>query len=222
MPRVSPAHQAVVRRRIVDAAVRVFSAHGYRQATVADVVRESGLSVGAIYTYYDSKESLFLEACDLTAARGVEELARRLDGVTGTRERLAIAISLWVESVDTFDGAPGQVAMVGAWAEAERDPAVREMLGRRRERLVAAGSALIAEGVQRGDLPGWLVVDDVARAFISMLDGLVLQRLESGSDYAPGDAIRQARAIVEVLLASVCAPAGPVPHDDEHTRPASA
>lgn len=222
MPRVSLAHQAAVRRRIVDAAVRVFSAHGYRQATVADVVRESGLSVGAIYTYYDSKESLFLEACDLTAVRGVEALAKRLEGVSGTSERLAIAISLWVESVDFFDGAPGQAAMVGAWAEAERDPAVRQMLGRRRERLVAAGTAMIVEGVERGDLPRWLPVDDVARAFISMLDGLVLQRLEAGPAYAPGDAIRQARAIVEVLLASAGAPTRPPAPVDERAGPASA
>jgi len=59
MPRVSAAHEQAVRDRIVAAAIRVFTDRGYG-ATVKDVVRDSGLSVGAIYTYFKSKEELFL------------------------------------------------------------------------------------------------------------------------------------------------------------------
>ena len=61
MPRVSAAHEQEVRDRIVAAALRVFSEHGYRGSTIQHVVRDSGLSVGAIYTYFRSKDELFLE-----------------------------------------------------------------------------------------------------------------------------------------------------------------
>ena len=46
MPRVTAAHEQEVRDRIVTAAVRVFSDKGFHSATIADVCRESGLSVG--------------------------------------------------------------------------------------------------------------------------------------------------------------------------------
>ena len=46
--------------RIVAAAVRVFAEKGYHGATMQDVVRESGLSIGAMYTYFKGKDELFL------------------------------------------------------------------------------------------------------------------------------------------------------------------
>ena len=57
MPRISAAHEQEVRDRILAAAARVFAEKGYHGSTIADVVRESGLSVGAIYTYFSGRTS---------------------------------------------------------------------------------------------------------------------------------------------------------------------
>ena len=43
---------------IADAAVRVFTAKGFRPAGISDVAAELGLSHGAVYTYADSKQAL--------------------------------------------------------------------------------------------------------------------------------------------------------------------
>ena len=51
MPRVSSPRTRGP-RRILDAAARVFAEKGYHSSTIADVVRESGLSVGFIYSYF--------------------------------------------------------------------------------------------------------------------------------------------------------------------------
>ncbi len=202
MPRISAAHEQEVRDRIVAAAVRVFSEKGFHSSTIADVCRESGLSVGAIYTYFASKEALFRQSCDLIAARGLEELAERLVGATGTAERMAIAVDLYVETIDEYAGAPGQISLVQAWAEADREPGVREMLAARRERLVGAGQFLLYQGIAAGELPAWLDVDAVTRGFLALLDGLLLQRIEAGSAYRPADLQRRAGAIVELVLAA--------------------
>jgi AcrR family transcriptional regulator len=47
---------------VIAAAVRVFTADGYRAARMSDVAREAGLSEAAIYRYVDSKEGLFVLA----------------------------------------------------------------------------------------------------------------------------------------------------------------
>lgn len=206
MPRVSAAHEQEVRDRIVTAAVRVFSDKGFHSATIADVCRESGLSVGAIYTYFSSKEELFRQSCDLIAARGLDELAERLVHATTTAERMTIAIGLYIETIDENTGAPGQISLLHAWAEAEREPSVRAMLAARRERLVGAGQFLIRQGMASGDLPPWLDVDAVTRGFLGLLDGLLLQRVEAGDAYRPADLQRRAGAMLELLLAAAGAP----------------
>jgi AcrR family transcriptional regulator len=202
VPRISPDREAAVRDRIIRAALEVFAEKGYRGATIADVVRRSGLSVGAIYTHFSGKEALFLHSCDHVSGRGLEELASRLATAAGTADRLRLAIAFYIESIDQFEGETGQVALLAAWAEAEAEPGVREMLVRRRERLVGAAHMLIQEGVTQGELPVWLDVDGIARAFLAMLDGLLLQRVEAGDAYRPADTLRRATAMLEVLLAA--------------------
>src|SRR5215467_13409091 len=58
MPRVSHEHEQAVRDRIVRAALQVFAERGFHRATMQDIVRQSGLSVGAIYTNFKSKSDL--------------------------------------------------------------------------------------------------------------------------------------------------------------------
>lgn len=202
MPRVTAAHEQEVRDRIVAAALRVFGEKGYRRSTVQDVVRESGLSVGAIYTYFNSKDELFLASCDLTSGRGLDELAVRVAAGTTAIERLRIAIDVYLDTIDEFQGMPGQATLVQAWAEAEQEPGVREMLVRRRERIVGAGQMLVQEGVARGELPAWIDVEAITRGFVGLLDGLLLQRIEAGDGYRREDLERRANAFVDLLQAA--------------------
>ena len=205
MPRISAEHEQQVRDRIVRAASAVFAEKGYHGATIADVVARSGLSVGAIYTHFRGKEELFLDSCDLIAGRGLDELAVRLAPLSSTPERLDAALAYYIETIDMFGDEPGQVSLVRAWAEADAEPGVREMLVRRRERLVGAAQLLLQEGIARGDLPEWLDVDGVARAFTGMMDGLLLQRIEAGPAFQPAESLRRARAMLDVLLAAATA-----------------
>jgi AcrR family transcriptional regulator len=207
MPRISADREAAVRERIVRAALEVFAEKGYHRATIADVVRRSGLSVGAIYTHFTGKEQLFLSGCDLIAEQGLDELGQRLAPLATTEARLRAAIDYFVETIDEFDGAPGQVPLVSAWAEADAEPGLRQMLVRRRERLVGAATLLLQEGIARGDLPDWLDVDGFARGFVALLDGLMLQRIEAGDAYRPVDLTRRANAVLDVLLAATRVPA---------------
>ncbi len=207
MPRVSAAHEQEVRARIVAAASRVFGQKGYHSSTIADVCRESGLSVGAIYTYFSGKDELFRESCDLIAAQGLDDLAQRLAGTTTTLERMRIAIGLYIETIDEYAGAPGQVTLIQAWAEADRESSVRDMLAARRERLVGAGGLLLRQGIASGELPPWLDVDGVTRGFLALLDGLLLQRIEAGGSYRPADLERRAIAVLGLMLAAAGSPA---------------
>jgi AcrR family transcriptional regulator len=57
------------RLAILDAARAVFGEMGYEAASVRDVIRRSGLSVGAFYNYYRSKEEVYQALADDGARR---------------------------------------------------------------------------------------------------------------------------------------------------------
>lgn len=203
MPRVTAAHEQEVRERIAAAALRVFGAKGFHGSTMRDVVRECGLSVGAIYTWFKGKEDLFLAACDLASGRGFGELAARLAAGRTVVEKLAIAVGFYFDSAEGDADLPGNADfLVQAWAQADAEPAAREMLTRRREQLVLAGTMLVEEGIVRGELPRWVDVQAVARAYTVLLDGFLLTRMEQGPAFTRAAAERQAREILALVVAA--------------------
>ncbi|MFE2336604.1 TetR/AcrR family transcriptional regulator [Streptomyces coelicoflavus] len=60
MPKVTQAHLDARRRQIVDAATAAFAERGFARTSMADIVRATGLSTGAVYRYFPSKEHLVL------------------------------------------------------------------------------------------------------------------------------------------------------------------
>ncbi len=56
-------------RRILDAALRVFSRRGYRDASVDEIAGESQTSKGGVYFHFPGKEAIFLALLDRTAER---------------------------------------------------------------------------------------------------------------------------------------------------------
>ena len=58
MPKISDERKLERSRQILAAARRCFVDKGFHRASMSDVIRESGLSAGAVYSYYSSKEEL--------------------------------------------------------------------------------------------------------------------------------------------------------------------
>jgi TetR/AcrR family transcriptional repressor of nem operon len=68
--RVSREQAAINRERVLDTASRLFRERGFNGVGVADLMREAGLTHGAFYGQFESKEDLMAQAC----ARAYEEL----------------------------------------------------------------------------------------------------------------------------------------------------
>ncbi len=210
MPRVSLAHEQEVRDRIVQAAIHVFGEHGFHRATMQDIVRQAGLSVGALYTYFKSKSELILAGCDLITDQELGELRERLATVDGYRERLSAAVGYWFDNLEAERTPRGISPLIlQAWAEADTDPAIREMLLRRRRETVTACSLVLQEGVLRGELPAWLDAQEIGHAIAALLDGILIEAAEAGASYRRADSERRVLALIEALLASTAAATSP-------------
>jgi AcrR family transcriptional regulator len=72
MPKVSAEHKERRRAQILEAAQRVFARHGFEGATVARLEQETGLSRGAIFSYFENKDALFVAVVRESSGRLVE------------------------------------------------------------------------------------------------------------------------------------------------------
>ena len=66
-------------RKILDTAERLFIEKGYERTSLQDIITETGLSKGAIYHHFTSKEGIFYSVCDRIGQRNGEALSRVRD-----------------------------------------------------------------------------------------------------------------------------------------------
>lgn len=199
MPRVTAAHEQAVRKRIVDAAIDVFGEMGFQRATVQDVVRASGLSVGAVYSHFRSKEELFVVACRCQMEEEKAALRLRMAELSPLSDRLRLAVDFAVASVmaDTNE----RSFRAHAWTHAAASPELRKILRDRHTEMVAFSRLVLQEALVRGELPAWIDADRLGSVFITLMDGFVVRAIEE--DDLTADAARlEAYSLLELLLAA--------------------
>ncbi|HXG64257.1 MAG TPA: TetR/AcrR family transcriptional regulator [Blastocatellia bacterium] len=81
--RYSKDHKAETRRKILNAAARLFREFGYDGVGVDAIMNEVGLTAGGFYAHFDSKETLFAEAMGTALDESNLLLAAKRPGITG-------------------------------------------------------------------------------------------------------------------------------------------
>lgn len=79
-------------QKILDTAERLFMEKGYERASLQDIIDATGLSKGAIYHHFASKEDIFYSVCDRVGRSNGEMLAQIRDdpGLNGRDKLCAI------------------------------------------------------------------------------------------------------------------------------------
>ncbi|MET1073601.1 MAG: TetR/AcrR family transcriptional regulator [Umezawaea sp.] len=149
MPRVSQAHLDARRQQIVDAARARFASHGFAHTSMADIVTESGLSNGAIYRYFTSKDEIVIAVCE----QGTDALPKALT---------AEAVAGFLDHVRTRARESHHARLVAQiYAEAAVSPPLAAVV----QRQLAAMRAAIAELVPDARQPQ---AGQIAEAFVAL------------------------------------------------------
>lgn len=117
MPKVSEEHRAAMRERIQRAALACVADKGLSNVSMGDIIAGAGLSAGAVYVYYRSKEELIVDA----GRRVFEERMEALEGLGGhdSVPPPAEAVVALMSSFMQMDFFPGVAVQV--WGEAVRN-----------------------------------------------------------------------------------------------------
>ncbi len=122
MPKISDEKREARRTQIVGAALRCFIRSGYQRTSMADIIAESGLSAGAIYSYFPGKAELVLAVAGAILADRRSELLAA--GATHTPSPAEIA-ALLVDGVRKHAPLP---VLIQVWGEATVDPELRGLV----------------------------------------------------------------------------------------------
>jgi AcrR family transcriptional regulator len=145
--RVKRLPREVRERQILDAAVRVFSAHGYHNASMDEVSDVAGVSKPMIYAYLGSKEDLF-------AACIHREAANLLDAVAGgVPLDLAPDMQLWHGLRAFFDYVGEQRAgwqVLHRQAISQGGPFSEELVAMRRRAISLVDTLLVRTATRKG------------------------------------------------------------------------
>jgi AcrR family transcriptional regulator len=148
-----------VPRRLLAAATRLFADQGYDRTSVQEIVEAAGVTKGALYHYFGSKEDLLQEVY----ARLLRLQQERLDMYAGSQEPVeerlrAAAADVVVTTIENLDDASIFFRSMHQLSP-EKNKQVRAERRRYHERF----RALVEEGQRAGvftrDIPADLVVD---------------------------------------------------------------
>ncbi|MFF5174313.1 TetR/AcrR family transcriptional regulator [Micromonospora sp. NPDC000089] len=179
MPRVSDEHLAARRQQILDAARRCFLRDGFHHTSMQDVIAEAGLSVGAVYRYFPSKNDL-ITAISQAVIGGAEEviggLARQEPVPT-----VVEALDLVLAYVDRQVGDEGVLRLaLQVWGEAQRDPTLATFVRATYSGFRDHWEVYVRRAQQAGELPADADPEAVAAVLFGMVPGYFTQRILTG------------------------------------------
>jgi AcrR family transcriptional regulator len=179
VPRVSEAHLERRRRQILDAARACFIRKGFYETSMQDVFAESGLSAGAVYRYFKSKDDLV----KAIATEGEERLTRFLEQILDEDPLppLDEIVGRFADFALTLTAPDGILRIAPhAWAAAMHNPditvAVQELIRSIRTWLFK----IVERQRDEGRLPPDVDVEAVGTTLSFAMPGFVLARLLMG------------------------------------------
>ncbi|WP_234414334.1 TetR/AcrR family transcriptional regulator [Paenibacillus sp. CAA11] len=94
---VFDANHADTKSRVLEAAAQVFSAHGYTNSSLDKVAEHAGLSKGAVYWHFASKQDLFLAILERSYEQQLRLLPGQMQQILSSEDPMFSLVG-WLES----------------------------------------------------------------------------------------------------------------------------
>jgi AcrR family transcriptional regulator len=174
MPKISTQQREARREQILAAALKCFSRDGFHQTTMADIVRQSGLSQGTLYLYFKSKDDLIASIAD-DRHRREATLNALAEGEQNPLQSILLLARLYGSRLSEPANADGLRVSLQGWAEALRNERVKAGVLQGVRLARGALVRLIRRGQKRGTFSTKLDAAAAARVLIAIFQGFVLQ-----------------------------------------------
>ena len=161
------------RNQILEAAMVVFARQGFEQARMDDIAQQVGLSKGALYLYFKSKDAIISAILQFFFSRAMKKLQGFLESEepSSVREQLLRLNQYYVGEMNWMVSM--QPISFQFYAVAARQKTVRQVLKRYFKDYREVLAELIQHGIDRGEFRP-MQAEDVAIAVTALYEGLAL------------------------------------------------
>jgi AcrR family transcriptional regulator len=193
-PAASDDDREDTRRLLLDAAAKLITERGYRGASVNDVIARAGLSKGAFYWHFKSKDDLLFALLDERLDQPIRELVEALQSAPADEDMAPQANQLFIQLLEHD---PETLVLEHEYRSlALREPKLkRRYLKRQASLRDALARGLEARARQLGAPPFSTPFSEIATAYLSLTHGLAIERLVD-PESVPDDLLGEVVALV--------------------------
>ena len=171
MPKLSLFQQDKRRARILDAAEICFPRTGFHRTTMQDICREAGISAGALYLYFASKEDLIAGIVE----RDREDVLSRFAALAHEPDLLLGLQNVMRGCI--IDRPPHKSALIiEIGAEATRNPAIARTLAHCDQSIKASLLGLLDRAVLEGRIAPSRPTSEIVPIMELLADGMFWRR----------------------------------------------
>jgi len=174
MPKVLPEYKEEAKKRIIEASVKVMSEKGYSQTTMEDISAYLGVSKGALYLYFKSKDDIIVES-----AKKMQSHLLQLRMMQMTASPTKDPLDVWIKILDNFMPFDSKINTLyfELVAITQRDPEINKLSAKNLEKEIEMIEHEIALQQQMKLVRTDADPRTIAVALISFFSGLRLMNI---------------------------------------------
>ncbi|WHY79806.1 TetR/AcrR family transcriptional regulator [Neobacillus sp. WH10] len=184
-PIVSESYKEKKKKEILSSALACFAKKGFQAATIDDIVELSGISKGAIYNYFKSKDEIYLELMITDTEETFEILTKDLSACHSAIEKMNYLFDVYLSVDVSSNNWQGKTIVHNEFKlYAARNKELMETLSARRNHFfIQLFAGIIKEGQESGEFNLDLNPEMMANLFWSMIDGVFFQTIYNDYPY---------------------------------------
>jgi len=187
-PKISDEAKEMRKLAILEAAHQCFAEKGYYETSIDDIVRVSKMSKGAIYTYFPSKEEIFISLMNHLTEESMKEIRSEFAKMSTATEKLKYMIQRNLPLLDSRKVL--QRVHFEFWLYSASSPKLQMLMKQRKEQFERIIWEIIEEGKERGEFRKDLNTEAAASLYWPFRDGVWLHFLTIGDAIAFEQSIR--------------------------------
>jgi TetR/AcrR family transcriptional regulator, transcriptional repressor of aconitase len=180
MPKVTHQYRDARRDQILSAARRCFLRDGFHATSMQDLFTEAGMSSGAVYRYFASKDDVITAI----AEENMRDVVAMIHDVASSEPDKPVGTVLAdifkiLQTKDAQDGQAGLALL--AWSEALRSPVLADRLAGLIAQIRADLTEVVRGHQRAGNLPQQVPAESLATVLMSIVPGYILLLATLGS-----------------------------------------
>ena len=135
--------------QIITAATKVFTKHGFADARMDDIVAESGLSKGALYWYFDSKDAIIVSILDQIFDYETTHVREILEREDSAKIKLEVFVDMTIKDIAKMK--PLMPIFFDFWSLSVRKKNINQAMKRYYQNFLDLIEPVIRQGISTGE-----------------------------------------------------------------------